>query len=71
MIPFVGPSYALATRKASMQRSVNLYLAQMEASAKSPVILKSVPGLIQRGTVTGEYRGSIETNSRAFVVFGS
>ena len=71
MIPFVGPSYALATRKASMQRSVNLYLSQMEASAKSPVILKSVPGLIQRASVAGEYRGNIETNSRAFVVFGS
>lgn len=71
MIPFVGPSYLLATRKASMQRSVNLYLAQMEAAAKSPSILQSVPGLVLRGTVTGEYRGSIETNSRAFVVFGS
>ena len=71
MIPFVGPSYALATRKASMQRAVNLYLAQMEASAKSPIILKSVPGLVVRASVSGEYRGSIETNSRAFVVFGN
>lgn len=71
MFPFVGPSYALANRKAEMQRAVNLCLTKMEASAKSPYILQSVPGLITRNTVTGEFRGSIETNTRAFAVYGS
>lgn len=71
MTQFVGPSYSLNNRKADIQRAVNLYLSGMEAAAKSVATLQSVPGLIRRGTVTGEYRGSIETNDRAFVVFGS
>lgn len=71
MIPFVGSSYVLANRNASIQRSVNLFLVKLEAAAKSPLILQSVPGLIQRNAVSGEYRGSIETNDRAFIVFGA
>lgn len=71
MVPFIGSSYTLANRKASIQRAVNLYLSKVEASEKSQYILQSVPGLITRATVTGEYRGSIETNSRAFAVYGS
>lgn len=71
MIAFVGPSYALATRKAEIQRAVNLCLVKMEAVAKSPYILQSVEGLVSRNTVTGAFRGAIETNSRAFAVYGS
>lgn len=71
MIPFIGPAYTLANRKASIQRSVNLYLARMEAGGKSEATLESVPGLLSRATASGAYRGSIETNTRAFVVFGS
>lgn len=71
MISIVGPAYTLANRKASIQRAVNLYLSKMEAAGKSAYILQSVPGLILRATVSGEYRGSIETNDRAFMVYGS
>lgn len=71
MVPFCGPSYALVNRDAELQRAVNLYLSRMEAAAKSPYILQSVPGLITRNTVSGEFRGAIETNARAFAVYGS
>ena len=70
MSQFVGPSYELPNRKASIQRAVNMYLVQMEAGAKSVAILQSVPGLVLRATADGEYRGGIETNDRAFVVYG-
>lgn len=58
-VPFVGPSYTLANRKADVQRSVNLYLEQVESgSGKAQSILKSVPGLsTYQGTITGEVRG--------------
>ena len=67
----VGPSYTLANRKASVQRSVNMCLQRLEASEKAQAILQSVPGLIQRASVSGMYRGGIETNTRAFAVFGT
>ena len=70
MLPFNGPSYQLATRKASLQRAVNMHLVGMEAGAKSAFILQSVPGLVLRNTVVGEYRGGIEAGTRAFMVYG-
>jgi hypothetical protein len=46
MIPFVGPSYQLNTRKADVQRTVNMYVVVKEApSGKSITYLKSAPGL--------------------------
>ena len=71
MINFCGPSYSLANRKVSIQRAVNLYLSKLEASEKAQFILQSVPGLILRATISGEFRGSLETNARAFVVYGA
>lgn len=71
MMNFLGPSYTLANRSASIQRAVNLYLSKVEAADKAQYILQSVPGLITRATVTGEFRGAIETNDRAFVVYGA
>ena len=71
MIDFVGPSYSLPNRKVSIQRAVNLYLSKLEATEKAQFILRSVPGLIQRAVISGEFRGSLETNARAFVVYGS
>lgn len=46
MIPFIGPSYALATRKADVQRSVNLYpVANEVAGGKTARYLQQIPGL--------------------------
>ena len=67
----VGPSYTLANRNASVQRAVNLYLQRIEGADKAQFILQSVPGLILRATASGMYRGGIETNIRAFAVFGA
>lgn len=46
MIPFVGPSYSLNTRKADVQRAVNLYPVTNEvAGGKSESYLQAVAGL--------------------------
>ena len=46
MIPFVGPSYQLNTRKADVQRTVNMFVVRNEvAGGKSQMYLESVPGL--------------------------
>lgn len=47
-IPFVGPSYDLAVKKADVQRSVNLMPTPIESGmGKAPMFLKPVPGLTQ------------------------
>lgn len=70
MLPFVGPSYQLSTRKASVQRSVNLYLVGMETPSKDSFILQSVPGLSLFASLPGEIRGMCEAAGRSFVVAG-
>lgn len=70
-LPFVGPSYALSSRKASVQRSVNLYLSPLETPSKAPFILKSVPGLVQFADAGAEIRGIFEADSRCFIVAGA
>lgn len=70
MLPFVGPSYVLATLKASVQRSVNLYLVGMETPSKAPFIMDSVPGLAVFCTLGAPVRGVFKTNDRAFAVAG-
>ena len=46
MVPFVGPSYHLATRKADVQRSVNLFPVMNEVvGGKTEAYLQAVPGL--------------------------
>jgi hypothetical protein len=47
-VPFVGPSATLATRKADVQRSVNMHLVGMETPGKAPFFLQGIPGLILR-----------------------
>jgi hypothetical protein len=48
MIPFVGPSYHLNTRKADVQRTVNLFPVMNEvAGGKTGSYLQSVPGLVE------------------------
>lgn len=71
MIPFVGPSYSLATRKASVQRSVNLYLLGMETPSKVPFILQAVPGLSLFAYLGAEIRGAYEAAGRCFVAAGA
>jgi len=71
MLPFVGPSYQLATRKASVQRSVNLFLVGMETPSKAPFILQSVPGLVQFAAMGAAVRGMFEAAGRCFVVAGN
>lgn len=71
MLPFVGPSYSLATRRADIQRAVNLYLVGMETPNKAPFIMDSVPGLILLVSLGSEIRGTYSTGSRGFVVAGS
>ena len=47
MIPFVGPSYQLNTRKADVQRTVNMFVVRNEATGgKSAMYLESIPGLV-------------------------
>ena len=70
-LPFVGPSYSLATRKASAQRSVNMHLVGMETPSKAPYIMRSVPGLVLFAALGAEVRGSIYAASRCFVVAGA
>lgn len=70
-LPFVGPSYTLSNRKASVQRTVNLYLSPVETAAKAQFILKSVPGLSLIVNAGAEIRGIFEADDRCFVVAGS
>ena len=70
-LPFFGPSYQTFDGRASRARSVNLFLAAMEAPAKASFVLASVPGLIQRATSGAVVRGCIDAGGRAFFVAGS
>jgi len=70
MLPFVGPSYQLATRQASAQRAVNLYLQAMETPSKAGVIMRAVPGLVSFASLGAEVRGCIEAAGRCFFVAG-
>lgn len=69
-LPFVGPSYTLATRQASAQRAVNLYLQAMETPSKAGVIMRAVPGFELFAALGATIRGGIEASGRAFFVAG-
>jgi hypothetical protein len=71
MIQFVGPSYHLDLPKVDAQRSINLYPSIVESgNGKAPVILRSIPGLIERYSLDFEIRGMLAIESRLFVVAG-
>ena len=70
-LPFVGSSYETFDGDASRSRSVNLYLAAMEAPSKAQFVLASVPGLIQRAAGGAEVRGCVDAGGRAFFVAGA
>lgn len=67
---FVGPSYPLATGKASRQRTVNMYLSPIETAEKSRFILQGVPGLVQIDDLGNETRNVFVAGSRMFAVIG-
>lgn len=72
-IPFVGPSYELANRKADSQRTINMFLKKIESgSGKAQYILESIPGCdVFNGQVLGDVRGMLSTlGGRAFAVVG-
>lgn len=71
VIPFVGPSYQLETRKASQQRSVNLFIAGMETPSKAAFILQSAPGLDLVTAGVGVTRCALPVGDRLFAVFGA
>lgn len=73
MVPFIGPSYNLATRKVDCQRSVNLFPALVESqSGKAPAVLQPVEGLtLFASAAGGAARGCIATDDRAFIVLGA
>lgn len=70
-LPIVGPSYTLATRKADIQRSVNLHLVGMETPGKAPFIMDSVPGLNLFASMGAAVRGIVQAANRLFVAAGS
>lgn len=46
--PFIGPSYNLESRPASVQRTINLVPVPLEpGNERAPWVLKDVPGLVQ------------------------
>lgn len=68
----IGPSYQLADRKAAVQRSVNLYLRQIEGLGEDrQLILDSCPGLRTLVDLGATVRGSYNAYGRWFVVAGS
>lgn len=71
-IKCIGPSYQLADRKAAVQRSVNLYLRQIEGLGETrQLILDSTPGLRLLVDMGATIRGSYNAFGRWFVVAGS
>jgi Phage stabilisation protein len=73
VVPFVGPSYQLQTRKADSQRTVNLKPRRVESgSGKAQYILESVEGLIERFSPGTQIRGFASVaGGRSFVAAGS
>lgn len=68
----VGPTYSLATRKASVQRSINYMLRALEpGNEPSRFVLEQVPGYATWATLSSEIRGAWWTGSRLFVVAGA
>lgn len=71
-IQCVGPSYQLADRKSAAQRSVNLFMREIEGVGEArQVILDSAPGLAQHTEFGLTERGSYTTETRRFHVAGS
>lgn len=71
-IQCIGPSYQLADRKSAVQRSVNLYMRQIEGLGEDlQVVLDSAPGLSVFLSLGADVRGTYNADGRWFVVAGS
>lgn len=70
-LPAVGPAYALADRKAAVQRSVNMYVQSVEGPGEEPQFtLNQAPGLALKVDTGSTIRGSYATDTRRFIVAG-
>jgi hypothetical protein len=68
----VGPSYSLADRKSASQRSVNLFMRQVEGLGEDrQVVLDSAPGLQVLVTMPDAVRGMRNVEGAWYVVAGS
>jgi len=72
-IKAVGPSYLLlADRKSASQRSVNLYMQEIEGLGEDvQAVLRSVPGLVTDVVLGDIARGTYATDTRRFIVAGN
>ena len=72
MSAFVGPSYPVSSRVASVERAVNLVPVPIESpNAVRKIGYRDAPGLTLKATLGGAIRGALRTNGRSFVVAGS
>lgn len=70
-MPVTGPSYALADRKAAVQRSINLFVQRVEGPGEEPQFtLTQAPGLTLSVDAGDTIRGSYATDTRRFIVAG-
>ena len=68
----VGPSFYLNDKKTAIQRSVNLYMMQVEGLGEdSPVVLESVPGLSLVADLGSTIRGLHNADGRLFIAAGA
>ena len=68
----IGPSYQLADKRTACQRSVNLYMAQVEGLGEArQVILESAPGFASYLTMPGNVRGMRNVEGTLYVVAGT
>ena len=68
----IGPSYYLNDRKTAVQRSINLYVMQVEGLGEdSPLVLESAPGLKLVYDFGTPVRGIHTAEGRFFVVAGT
>lgn len=71
-MPFVGPSYPLTSRVASVERAINLVPVPIESpNAARKIGYRDLPGLMLKASLTGAIRGAFRTNGRSFIVNGS
>jgi hypothetical protein len=68
-VNFLGSSYSLALKKASIERTVGMYLVPLEGAEKGAV-LQSVPGYTVFADLGSVVRGTLATNDRVFFVAG-
>lgn len=70
-LPVTGPSYQLADRKAAVQRSINMYVQQVDGPGEDPLFtLTQAPGLTLSVDAVETIRGSYATDTRRFIVAG-